>query len=302
MNAEPAYEVITVPVGQGFAFNRMSIRDEYPFAPYVRGPYYDGQIASAPGVSSPFPLNPYVDRRIIPITHPMTIHHVVFAMNYTSDKIVTATDLAQQEAGRSSWLRTTEPSGTVAYSVGVGMVSGVRGEGFGYQQIAYSSWVNDNDTSLADGQIDTMSLGLNATSAPNEYKLWSVPLVLKTNNDGVGYYSTYGVLGKGLNGKPFFVGEGNTYTHARTKVGVIGGGAGHYAFTGASQGPSNGTEQYLEIRFSVDPTNGGANKPYEYHAGRAKVEWQSAPGISETDIAIGYGGCWVYIIGKKHVT
>ncbi len=297
---DSSYEVITVPVGQGFAFNRMSIRDEYPFSPYARGPYYAGQLSA--GVSNPFPLGPYVDRRIIPITHPMTIHHVVFAMNYTSDRLPTATDLANNEAGRTSWLNTTEPNGTVAYSVGVGMVSGVRGDGFGYQQVAHASWVNDNDLTLASGQIDTMTMGLRGSSVPNEYKLWSVPLVLKTNNDGVGYYSTYGILGKGLNGKPFFVGEGNTYTHARTKVGEIGGGPGLYAFSGASQGPANGTEQYLEVRFSVDPTNGGANKPYEYNAVSGKVEWQSPAGMSETDIAVGYGGCWVYIIGKKHLT
>tara|TARA_R100001163_G_scaffold65547_1_gene63197 strand:- start:1073 stop:3127 length:2055 start_codon:yes stop_codon:yes gene_type:complete len=303
---DAAYEVITVPVGQGFAHNRMGVRDEYPFAPYVRGPYYDGAMSA--GVTS-FPMGPYVDRRIIPISHPMTIHHVIFAMNYTSDRQAIATDaLGSNEAGRTLWQNFEEPNNTIAYKVGLGMVSGVRADGFGYQQIAYASWTNMNSLALADGQIDSTSLGLPArvtTDMQSEYKLWSVPLVLKTGNNGVGYYSAYSAAGKGINGKPFFVGESNSYTHARTKVGEIGGGAGHYAFSGGSQGPANGTEQYLEVRFSVDPTNGGANNPYAYNSGATegqRIEWQGPTGVTEKDLAIGYGGCWMYIIGKKHVT
>ena len=290
---DAAYEVITVPLGQGFPFNRMSVRDDYPFAPYVRGNSYRGrEVGSVTGIRQ----GPYVDRRMIPIVHPMTIHHVVLAMNFTSDRIAKASDITtpHADAGQTEWLNTTEPNGTIRYSVGVGMVSGVRGDNLGYQQVAYEEWVNSNSMSPVAGQIDAIKLGLPACSAPNEYKLMSVPLVLKTGSNGTGYNSD--------NGKPFFVGDSNTYTHNRTQVGsiVAGGGAGTYAFSGASQGPSNGTEQYLEVRLSVDPTE--VADPYTYDVGTNRINWTGVAGMLETDIAIGYGGCWLYIIGKKHLT
>jgi len=299
---DAAYEVLTVPLGQGFAFNRMSVRDDYPFAPYVRGPFYADLPAGAPGG---LVLNPYVDRRIIPITHPMTIHHVVFAMNYTSDRLLMATEgPSNASAGRSAWRNMSEPTDTIKYEVGVGMISGVRGDAFNYAQVAYSTWVNNSSAELSDGQIDSVNLGLRAVDAFNEYKLWSVPLVLETGKNGAGYWSQYAAAGKGLNGKPYYVGESNTYTHARTTIGGVGGAAGTYAFSGGAVGDGNGTEQYLEVRLSVDPTNAGANIPYAFDSGEPaaeRVEWQSTA-LRETDLAIGYGGCWLYIIGKKHVT
>ena len=284
---DAAYEVITVPLGQGFPLNRMSVRDDYLYAPYVRGNSYRGRPTAT---VTNTPQNPYVDRRIIPIVHPMTIHHVVLAMNFTSDRLAKATDLTHADAGETEWLNTTEPDGTINYAVGVGMVSGVRGDNFGYQQVAYTSWNNSKSTALVAGQIDAIKVGLPACASPNEYKLMSVPLVLKTGSNGTGYSA---------NGKPFFVGDSNTYTHNRTQVGAAGGGAGTYAFSGAAQGPSNGTEQYLEVRFSVDPT--AVNPPYTW-AGGALQNWTGVAGMLETDIAIGYGGCWLYIIGKKHLT
>lgn len=301
---DAAYEVITVPLGQGFAFNRMSVRDDYLFSPYARGPVYSGLSA---GVND-LVQDPYVDRRIIPITHPMTIHHVVFAMNYTSDRIVKAYDPTHFEGGRSAWMNMTEPNDTVRYEVGVGMVSGVRGDGFNYAQVAYSSWVNNGSAQISDGQIDAISLGLPAVDpSASEYKLWSVPIVTRTGSVGSGYWSEYAAVGKGNNGTPYYIGEANTYTHERTTIGGIGGAVGTYAFSGVA-GPSNGTEQYLEVRFLVDPTNNSANNPYRYDAAApagSQVLWDPAGAGGthrETDLAIGYGGCWLYIIGKKHVT
>ena len=302
-----AYEVITVPLGQGFPFNRMSVRDDYPFAPYVRGPYYQANVATS-GPTGTFPLKPYVDRRIIPITQPMTIHHVVFAMNYTTDRIAVATNLADAQSGRTVWYNMTEPNDTIAYKVGLGMVSGVRSDGFNYQQVAYATWVNNNSVQQQDGQIDSMSLGLPANMGMhNEYKLMSVPLVSMDDNTGVGYWDDYTGGSRGKNGKPFFVGDANSYTQERTRVGSPTGGAGVYAFSGSPvvRAAANGTEQYLEVRFSVDPTNGGANIPYAYNSGATdgnRIEWQSPTGMNEKDLAIGYGGCWMYIIGKKHTT
>ena len=293
---DAAYEVITVPMGQGFAMNRMSVRDDYPFAPYVRGASYGGDKV---GAVAAFPQGPYIDRRIIPIPHPMTIHHVVFAMNYTSDKIPKATTISHAQSGETEWMNASEPNDTVAYEVGVGMVSGVRGDDFGYQQIAYANWTNSSDAVLAPGQIDAVNMGLRASSSLNGYKLFSVPLVTKTGNNGKGYWGSYGPVGKGINGKPFFVGEGNTYNQVRTQVGLKYGGAGEYAFAGAGNppSPSTGTEQYLEVRFLVDPSVGGT--PYATGAG-APFNWTGVH--NEGDIAIGYGGCWLYIIGKKHLT
>ena len=98
---DAAYEVITVPLGAGFVHNRMSARDDYPLAPYVSGHAFTSPAAPA------YEENPYVDRRIIPIDSEMTIHHVIVALNWTSDKLQEAYDPAAAGAGEITYLPKT---------------------------------------------------------------------------------------------------------------------------------------------------------------------------------------------------
>tara|TARA_R110002110_G_scaffold86265_3_gene225175 strand:- start:640 stop:822 length:183 start_codon:yes stop_codon:yes gene_type:complete len=58
-----------------------------------------------------------------------------------------------------------------------------------------------------------------------------------------------------------------------------------------------GCEQFLEVRLSVAPSN-----QVNVLAGPAgPTQVQPTSDYLRSDIFLGYGGCWVYIIGKKHL-
>ena len=294
---DAAYEVITVPLGSGFVHNRMSVRDDYPLAPYVSGSTF-----TAAGAPPAYAENPYVDRRIIPIDSEMTIHHVIVALNWTSDKIQVAYNPTAAPAGEIAYQPATLPfngANTAKYSVGVGMLTGPRADEFEYQQVAYSEFQPSTTSfaSAANGLIDCVKLDLPACrDMPTEWALISVPVrnqaALATPApaaNGTGYwgFETTPTWLKGQQGRPYFVGEGNTYTAARTPVGTAAGGAADATPLGQGQG----CEQFLEVRLSVDPQAAVYNASMEY----------LFPGYGQGDIFLGYGGCWVYIIGKKHL-
>ena len=297
---DAAYEVITVPLGAGFVHNRMSVRDDYPLAPYVSGHAFTSPAAPA------YEENPYVDRRIIPIDSEMTIHHVIVALNWTSDKLQVAYDPAAAGAGEIAYQPATLPlngANAAKYSVGVGMLTGTRADEFEYQQVAYSEFQPSTTSfaSAANGLIDCVKLDLPACrDMPTEWALISVPVrnqaglsyapVPAANGTGYWGFETTPTWLKGQQGRPYFVGEGNTYTAARTPVGTAAGGAADATPLGQGQG----CEQFLEVRLSVEPqalVYDGVTVP-------GTIEYQS---FNQGDIFLGYGGCWVYIIGKKHL-
>tara|TARA_R100001594_G_scaffold45645_1_gene78526 strand:- start:522 stop:2735 length:2214 start_codon:yes stop_codon:yes gene_type:complete len=310
---DAAYEVMAVPLGAGFATNRMSARDEYLLAPYTQGSAFNA--ASTPSLGN----NPYIDRRIVPIDGDMTIHHIVVALNWSSDKIQTAYDPSATDdiptpptptGGEVNYRCATMPVG-VKYSVGVGMVAGPRADTFGYQQIGYSEFEFAGPTAslatLPNGVIDAISMSLPACSGgaggalpmPAEWILLSVPIRNQAAlaypapaENGTGYWgfeTTPAVWLAGQQGKPYYVGEGNTYTHERADVGTAAGGA---AETPLSTHAGEGCEQFLEVRLAVDPQS-------DVYGGGAPALF--AANYQEGDIFLGYGGCWVYIIGKKHL-
>ena len=311
---DAAYEVLTVPIGAGFTHNRMSARDDYPLAPYVTGSTFGTTRMTT------YTENPYIDRRIIPIDGEMTIHHVVVALNWSSDKIQRSNNPAgggpfpySGEAGKTTYRTATMPgtnpaphTGTVKYSVGVGMLAGPRADDFEYQQIAYSEFTpgGASFTAPPNGLIDAIRLGLPACDemTPAEWVLLSVPVRNQAAlaypapvANGTGYWgfeTTPAAWLKGQQGRPYFVGEGNSFTADRTPVGSAAGGAA----VGTPLAGAEGCEQFLEVRLSVDPQDA------VYTAVGAPVtalDWSDTYG--EGDIFLGYGGCWVYIIGKKHL-
>ena len=317
---DAAYEVIAVPLGGGFAHNRMSVRDDYPLAPYVNGARF-----TTAGLPNVFAGDPYIDRRIIPIDGDMTIHHVIAAINWTSDKIQTSYDPSAPGpliTGDITYDPVTMPgtaTESAKYSIGVGMLCGPRSDGFGYEQVAYSDFTPDPatmTTALPNGIIDLIKLGLPACEGmPAEWALLSVPIVHQTAAaapaNGNGYWGSEStppvgvsplVWQKGHQGTPFFVGEGNTYTRERTPVGLAslaGGTRVPFSGTLGANTPSNarGAEQFLEVRLSVDPTA----LTHGYLAGAWGSGLVETGSYMPTDMLIGYGGCWVYIIGKKHL-
>jgi hypothetical protein len=170
LKEDAGYEVITVPMGQGFVFNRMSIRDDYPWAPYVQQMNITGAAKTAADYPNALGLGseyPYTDRRLIPIPHSMTIHHVLFVMNYTSDRLqhpawTVAVDghvggAQGPSIGPTQYINATlPPDNKLSYEVGVGILTGVPGDNFDYQQVAYLMRESNNTAGVynsTDAQI-----------------------------------------------------------------------------------------------------------------------------------------------------
>ena len=377
---DAGYEVITVPIGGGFPFNRMGARDDYPVAPYTyqSGSNFRYTFASA-NTASDYVANgdgPYVDRRLIPIVEPFVLHHVILALNHTSDRVPVAwnhTGAALTDT--PNWLNATQPAGeaspgvssiaqgfagtgyvdgvfgvlpgagvtgtelrinittalglvtggtiaypgrgytngdivfvdsgdgmcffvvtvntrTVGYEVGVAMVSGPGGDDFEYQQVAHKLYTNGviapSSPTVPDASIiDAVRMGLPAVEVGTqkaEYKLINIPLVGTRGNsytDG---------------GTPVFIGQSNSNRSRRSLI-PDGGGVVGTPFDGTP-----GVERYLEVRLKVDPTYDvygldGAGYPATDPDRIAFTE-----NYRQSDIFVGYGGCWVYLIGKKHLT
>jgi hypothetical protein len=95
--------------------------------------------------------------------------------------------------------------------------------------------------------------------------LYDIPLV---GTGGVGFSS--------VTGKPFYVGQASSTEQARSGAAETVGG-GDVAIASI-----DGKEQWIEVRMSLQDTAGIGSMP----AGQG---------------LIGYGGHWVYIIGKRHV-
>jgi len=321
LKEDAGYEVITVPMGQGFVLNRMSVRDDFPWAPYSQNMSIVG--AGKTIVDYPALETPYMDRRLIPLPHSMTVHHVLLVLNYTSDRLQHPAWSAATAGSGGSGVPTIGPTqyinatlpqdNKLYYEVGVGLVTGAPGDHFDYQQVAYLK--RDSNTTAGayqttDAQIvDSISLDLpgcgytsatsaSMTKAQFEQQILSVPLVDSAAlSAGKGYYSdsvvtTPGAGTRGDQGPPFFIGEGNTYTQARSNVGNIGGVA--------AAPVTGGAEQYLEVRLAVAP-NAGNNILNKTTVGATDFLTYNTTDYGWGDIALGYGGCWVYIIGKKHL-
>lgn len=331
LKEDAGYEVLTVPMGQGFVLNRMSIRDDFPWAPYTQNMNIAGAAKTVGDYPNPGAVGQeqaYIDRRLIPLPHSMTIHHVLFVLNYTSDRLQHPAwtqamralygAAADPTIGQTQYINATLPGdGKMSYEVGVGLVTGVPGDNFDYQQVAYMRRNSSSSAGLpgvTDAQIvDSVNLDLpgcgyisaaspSTTKAQFEQQILSVPLVDGAGlGAGKGYYSdatvtTPGVGTRGDQGPPVFVGEGNTYTAARSDVGSTGGGA-------AAAPSTAGAEQYLEVRLGVRTTAAapGNNVLVPVTVGPTNYLTYNTTDYGWGDIALGYGGCWVYIIGKKHL-
>ena len=183
---DAGYEVIAVPLFSNTAFGEilaqphwMRLRDDYDSA----NPTTNG----------------YHDRAIIPITSPMTIHHVIVTNNY-----LTATLPIPASA-----IYTLPPAATkVRYQVGVGVIAGPGSDDANYTQVAYREI--QADTAASDGMIDFMDMGNSASSMKDTFRpqrweqaIFDVPIVVG------------GAGGKGYSaqGKPFFVGEGASWVY-----------------------------------------------------------------------------------------
>lgn len=301
---DAAYEVIAVPLYQNSAHGGMvacpTFLATYPYTSTVSGTVVTPRAGAG-----------LFDRRVIPIHHSYSIHHAVLAWNWSpwnilnwstgSAPISSLTD-AQQEANIVC------PSQKIGLKVGVGIGTGSSADGFEYEQVAALTITNPNnydvsaktpnetsgpatkgtwDASLIDRILTTQNPARvfvwdSAGSAAVGLRKWnwelhSIPLVT-SGTSGNGYYTQ---------GKAAFVGPGWSRTSSRRNL-------------DSSAPATGGAEQWIEVRANLYPTDASkslSGSEYQFDT--------SAPidGIGDySSILVGYGGCYVYLICKKHLT
>jgi hypothetical protein len=227
---DAAYDVITVPLMQGFENNQLT-----PLG-WQHLPYRAAASAD---------IHTFVDRRIIPITSPLTIQHVVACLNFTGEKVPQMTALAssasvgtgvdanttadpyetqgvQTKSTRVNYTRARQSqprnfSPLFTYQIGVALVTGENSANFGYQQVAYAEYefsreriarysspllidaVDQDLGALAKSPTNTEWFTASDTFPPAdgqyrklmEQALVAVPLVQRDTQTGNGYWGSY---------------------------------------------------------------------------------------------------------------
>lgn len=277
---DAGYEVIAVPMFGNRRRGGISAR-EAALEPYV---------THAPGAFGRY----LADRRIIPIAHPLTIHHVLLAYNWQIWDNVYMTAAGGVGAGGAS---TLPQSKFFKIEAGVGMATGLKGDNFAYDQIAYLSvqnpYAEDGTTSdpwnISDGGtwppalIDIIKVSSSGSAIRNfstvstvatndpirfwDWDLFQVPLV---GAGGTGYVAQ---------GHPVYVGRSWT----PTAVDATTGYNNDRQDISAAAPNCEGQEQWLEIRMKISDN---------LYAGVTSLVI-TAPGTgysNGTGIATSYGG------------
>lgn len=285
MGIDAGYEVIAVPLFGNRRRGGVSAR-EVALEPYVDHGDNDSFLA---------------DRRIIPIVHPMTVHHVVLAYNWqTWSNAYKSADGTAATGGATS----LPQSANFLVEVGVGIATGMKGDHFDYDQIAYLSAQNPR------GQNGTAFDPWNVAGGGT----WPLRMldIIKASNIDSGQRSSS--LIKGLVG---YTDEVLFWDWDLLNVPLVGsGGAGYFpqgfpVYVGRSWTPTavDATSQYANDRQFLDgaaPNCEGQEQWLEVRMtirNDAGLETTGDGGaLNDDDFISGYGGHWVYIIGKKHLT
>lgn len=203
---DSAYQVIAVPMwGNGW---------------YVGKAKYDTALLPYMG-ASPY-SDPVVDRRIIPIHHSMTVHHVHCFLNYSGLNKPTTS--------------------TYEYDIGVGIGCGLQSDTHSYRQLARLNFnKSTKDLYMIDDFLGGGGLGLGSGLKGS---LMNVPLV---GANGVGYDSP--------SGKPFYVGLSDSPEETRSSAAEAVGGAD------VTISSIDGKEQWIEVRMLFKDTAGIDNMP-----------------------------------------
>mgnify|MGYP003144794616 FL=1 len=314
---DAAYEVIAVPLYQNMAHGGLSASDTfYATYPYLAslGGTHNVVVTGVSNVGA-------FDRRIIPIHHSYTIHHAILAWNWSPWDLLNwngigTEPIANGPSGTKDKQRANlvPPTKNIGLSVGVGIGTGTGADNFDYEQVASLTITNPNNYGTWDGSsgtktpvenpatkgtwdaslIDRITSTLNpprvfvwdasgtvgATNALAlnkwNWELHSIPVVGHASfGAGSGYYNQ---------GKEVFSAPGWSKTASRTNM-------------DSSLPNTGGAEQWIEVRANLYPTVTGALN---------KLPHMWSPGVLQIDdassILVGYGGCYVYLICKKHLT
>jgi hypothetical protein len=264
IKTDAAYEVISVPMwGNGWYCKGSGggvDGDAVPLAdlPFVGGAPYSNQT---------------MDRRIIPIRFPFTVHHVIVFCNYSGKLTSIPADEAIDYSATNQW--SSAASASLTHQVGVGIGTGIRGDLTSSRTVATAQW---NRASIDSYRISRLEYR-DPTNGKSycQGDLLSIPLVYAAGSPGVGYGPAVNAA-LSDNGKPVFVGQTNSTDVARSPMASAPNGAN----TALAQ---DGYEQFLDIRWGIDLAAGAGG----------------LAGMDNSEVIIGQGGFQVYIIGKKHL-
>lgn len=263
VGSSAAYSVIAVPLFNNTKWGGI-LSNDWTSEPYI--------VSGIPGTW-------VIDRRYIPIEAPMTIHHVLFTYNW--QRFTWWNGAAAVHIDTLPFNTAPGAIQNLQLQIGVGIGTGMKGDSFGYQQIAYShlhnplagpTWFNGAIDRIAHGSPFSLPFDPAAPPIGNIPNWpWNLELhAMNTVSNGGGEEGP-GLNGMTAQGKPIFVGRSTSETASRTNV---GGGASAVA----------GQEQWIEVRARIGDM--GAHIPGDYDA---------------ESMIMGGGGLWVYIIGKTHL-
>lgn len=211
LKSDAGYEVIAVPMfGSWFVKPNpaLATANEDAIMPVESLPW---SVAGVGGLRT-------MDRAVIPLQYPMTIHHVLIAVNYTdSSRTISASRPTQL---------------TFTNEVGVGLLQGIRAENLAIQQVAHATWTPANIGT--NKIIDRISSGVAGSAFTYMWDILQCPLV---GTGGNGYYAQ---------GKPVFAAKGTT----------PGMGSGTNIRSNIAGAPpvTSGGEQALDIRWKISDT------------------------------------------------
>ena len=246
---DSCYEVIAVNL---FGFSQAITTANIADLPYVGGGSHTGDT---------------IDRRIIPIVYPLTIHHVIAVQSW---------------ATTPSTGNLMPNSANLIHEVGVGLGTGHRADAYRYQQVAYHSW-NETTAGSAARRLDQIKERTGGNMAGNQdivdMQMFQVPIVndagAGATRVGVGYPTA-----SATTGTPVFCGQGITELDARSTI-AQGFPAGDVAPV------TKGAEQWIEVRWKFGDNVNGLGHSATYPSGT---------------VFVGYGGFWVYLICEKNLS
>ena len=284
LSADASYEVVAVPLFGNRRRGGISAR-EVALEPYVTH-----------GVAGSY----LADRRIIPIAYPLTVHHAMLAFSWqTWSNVFKAANGGANTGGATS----LPQSANFRVEVGVGIATGLKGDHFDYDQVAYLSaqnpygqggsamdpwnaggggtWPLKMVDIVKTGNLDSGKRSTNLVSTTGatdpllfwDWDLLNVPLV---GTGGTGYFSQGHPVYIGRSWTPTAVDASSTYTNDRQDI-------------DGSAPNCEGQEQWIEVRMKISDTGG--------------LETTDDGGaLTGDDFVSGYGGHWVYLICKKELT
>ena len=261
LKEDAGYEVIAVPLWQNGRGGGVSV-DQVELEPHY----------GAAGVGR------LSDRRIIPIFSPITIHHVILAWNWSAWKQAAASGLGNNATVINS-------SATLKVEAGVAIMTGIGGDQFAYEDVANVTLLGPNtagpstwDQNLIDRikvHPDTPSpTGKTGITAADEAWDWELhQMIIEGDADRPGYSNQ---------GWPIWAGE--TVKHSDPNP-IRGSAERRIMDNDDLRALTFGMEQFIEVRGIISDS----------------VGLKSTEAGTDDGIIVGYQGCWVYIIGKKHL-